>query len=208
MTFTPRTKGANRADFVFIGEHPAVDFANTVVISGNQLTDLLRDWADVVNWLSQAGLSNPPPLQIPPNRRRVAVKRIVELRQGWTEEMNKIIADGKVGDVFIERLNQLLAEDLSHEILHRSGKTGLDLGRSASQLRGEKLALALVAREIARFLAAANLSYLHRCANTSLCVLYFYDTTKNHRRQWCSVAACGNRHKVAQFRKRRATGIR
>jgi len=33
-------------------------------------------------------------------------------------------------------------------------------------------------------------------------VLYFYDTTKNHRRQWCSTAACGNRHKVADFRKR------
>jgi predicted RNA-binding Zn ribbon-like protein len=33
-------------------------------------------------------------------------------------------------------------------------------------------------------------------------VLYFYDTTKNHRRQWCSVAMCGNRHKVAEFRRR------
>jgi predicted RNA-binding Zn ribbon-like protein len=33
-------------------------------------------------------------------------------------------------------------------------------------------------------------------------VLYFYDTTKNHRRQWCSAASCGNRHKVSQFRKR------
>jgi predicted RNA-binding Zn ribbon-like protein len=74
--------------------------------------------------------------------------------------------------------------------------------RSVSELGGEKLALAIFARQIALFLAEANLKYLHRCANTTSCTLYFYDTTKNHRRRWCSVAVCGNRHKVAEFRKR------
>ena len=34
------------------------------------------------------------------------------------------------------------------------------------------------------------------------CVLWFYDRTKSHRRRWCSMALCGNRHKVAEFRKR------
>src|SRR5258708_2765411 len=67
---------------------------------------------------------------------------------------------------------------------------------------GRLLTLAILGPQIAIFLAEANLNYLHRCANTTSCVLYFYDTTKNHRRQWCSVAACGYRHQVAQFRKR------
>src|ERR1700736_4994761 len=58
------------------------------------------------------------------------------------------------------------------------------------------------------FLANANLNYLHRCANTKTCTLYFYDTTKNHRRRWCSVAACGNRHKVAAFRSRQKKSSR
>jgi predicted RNA-binding Zn ribbon-like protein len=31
----------------------------------------------------------------------------------------------------------------------------------------------------------------------------FYDRTKSHKRRWCSMALCGNRHKVAEFRKRR-----
>jgi predicted RNA-binding Zn ribbon-like protein len=84
------------------------------------------------------------------------------------------------------------------------GKNGFRLVRSISQLHWKKLALAILGRQIAVFLAEANLSYLHRCANTTSCRLYFYDTTKNHRRQWCSVATCGNRHKVAQFRQRRA----
>jgi predicted RNA-binding Zn ribbon-like protein len=119
-------------------------------------------------------------------------------------ELARLISSGKVNDEFLDRLNRLLAHDTFHEKLHREGKKGFHLVRSISQLHGEKLALAILGRQIAVFLAEANLSYLHRCANTTSCVLYFYDTTKNHRRQWCSVAGCGNRHKVAQFRKRQA----
>ena len=126
----------------------------------------------------------------------------MQLRQVWKEKLAQIIAGNKVSDDFLERLNTLLAEDIFHETLHRDGEKGFSLVRSVSQLEGEKLALAIFARQIALFLVEANLSYLRRCANTTSCVLYFYDTTKNHRRQWCSVASCGNRHKVAQFRKR------
>jgi predicted RNA-binding Zn ribbon-like protein len=204
MAFTSQTKTADHVDFVFVGDHPAVDFANTLVISGDQLTDLLQDWTDVVNWLGRTKQSTDSRLQTPSSRSKEAVKSVVNLRQDWKAELDRLVAGGKVSDDFIEKLNRFLAEDLSHEILHKSGKTGFHLDRSASQLSGEKLALVLIARQIAHFLAEANFAYLHRCANTTSCVLYFYDTTKNHRRQWCSVATCGNRHKVAQFRKRRA----
>src|SRR5258708_12301429 len=94
--------------------------------------------------------------------------------------------------------------DSFHETLQRVGKKRFQLVHSTTQLHGHKLALAILARQIALFLAEANLNYLRRCANTTSCVLYFYDTTKNHRRQWCSTGVCGNRHKVAEFRKRHA----
>ena len=42
----------------------------------------------------------------------------------------------------------------------------------------------------------ADLSLVKACQNPQ-CVLFFYDTTKNHARRWCSMAACGNRAKVA-----------
>jgi predicted RNA-binding Zn ribbon-like protein len=127
---------------------------------------------------------------------------VVELRRAWKVELAKLVRGGKVSDDFIKQLNHFLAADVFHETLHRSGKTAFHVERSASQLSGEKLGLALLSRPIAHFLAKANYGYLHRCANTTSCVLYFYNTTKNHRRQWCSTAACGNRHKVAEFRKR------
>jgi hypothetical protein len=116
--------------------------------------------------------------------------------------LGRLVHGGEVGEALLGRLNALLAEDVFHERLQRCGKEGFQLVHSISALLGGRLALALLARQMALFLVEANLGYLHRCANTTSCILYFYDTTKNHRRQWCSVATCGNRHKVAQFRER------
>jgi predicted RNA-binding Zn ribbon-like protein len=132
-----------------------------------------------------------------------ALKSVVELRQTWKAELVRLISGDKASGEFIERLNLLLADSFD-EKLDLEGKNGFRLVRSVSQLHGKKLALAILGRQIAVFLAESNLSYLHRCANTTSCRLYFYDTTKNHRRQWCSAATCGNRHKVEQFRKRQA----
>jgi predicted RNA-binding Zn ribbon-like protein len=190
--------------FIFVGDHSALDFANTLSMSQGQLIEHFRVWADVVDWLSLAGLSTDPAMQIPISRSAEAVKRTVELRRAWRAELDELVAGGEVSDNFIKQLNQLLAEDVFYETLHRNEKTGFRLDRSASRLTGERLALAILSRQIAHFLAEANFDYLRRCANITSCVLFFYDTTKNHRRQWCSTAVCGNRHKVAEFRKRQA----
>jgi predicted RNA-binding Zn ribbon-like protein len=201
----PAASAKNRSDrpgYVFVGEHPAIDFANTVVVSSGQSEDLLGSWSDVVDWLSRSGLSTHPSLNLSASDGVEAFQKVFELRQVWKQNLAQIIAGNKVTDDLLERLNTFLAEETFHERLHRVGKKGFSLVRSVSELDGEKLALAILAHQIALFLVEANLSYLRRCANTTSCVLYFYDTTKNHRRQWCSVASCGNRHKVAQFRKR------
>src|SRR5215469_6051985 len=201
--FSPSEKNrAGRPQFIFVGGHPAIDFANTLSISHGRWVDHFRAWPDVIDWLSLAGLSTDPALRIPASRSQQAVKSVVKLRQAWKTELDKIVAGGKVGDEFIQQLKQLLAEDVFHETLHRSGRDGFHLGRSAAQLSGEKLALAALSHQIAHFLAEAYLGYLRRCANITSCVLLFYDATKNHRRRWCSTAVCGNRHKVAEFRKR------
>ncbi|HEX9143463.1 MAG TPA: CGNR zinc finger domain-containing protein [Candidatus Binatia bacterium] len=58
--------------------------------------------------------------------------------------------------------------------------------------------LATLAESAADLLCNYDLSLVKRCKNPA-CVLYFYDTTKNHRRNWCSMVICGNRMKVAAF---------
>jgi predicted RNA-binding Zn ribbon-like protein len=202
MSSSSETKPADRPEFIFIGEHPAIDFANTRVVDHGDPMELLRSWADVVGWLFQAKLVTTESVELSATAGSRALESVIELRQAWEKVLAELVSGGKVSDAFLERLNGFLALDTFHEIVHRDGKKGFRIVRSPSHLQGEKLVLNLIAHQIAAFLAEANLSYVHRCANTTSCVLYFYDTTKNHRRQWCSVATCGNRHKVAQFRKR------
>ena len=194
--------GASRPEFIFVGGHPAIDFANTLVPLPGPGIEFLRTWSDVTDWLAEANISRDSPLDVLPARRSEALKGVWELRQAWKQVLASLIAGGKVSDDFLARLNGLLAADFFHEMLNRAGKRRFHLVRSASELQGGKLALLILARQLAVFLAEANLSYLRRCANTESCVLYFYDATKNHRRQWCSVTACGNRHRVAEFRRR------
>ncbi len=205
MSSLAERNAAGFSAFIFIGDHPAIDFANTLLNAPGPGIDLLRVWADVVDWLAEAGLSEKSAaLQVPAPRDAEAVKSVVGLRQSWKAVLAEIVTGGKVSPHFVTQLNRFLAEDAFHETLVQNENHQFHLERSTGNLHGEKLALALLSRQIAHFLAVAKLEYLHRCANTASCVLYFYDITKNHRRQWCSTAACGNRHKVAEFRKRQA----
>jgi predicted RNA-binding Zn ribbon-like protein len=194
--------GLGRPEFIFVSGHPAIDFANTLIPLPGPGIEFLRTWSDVTHWLVEANISRDSPLEVLHGRRSEALQGVLELRQAWKQVLASLIARGKVSNDFLTRLNSLLAADSFHEVVNRTGQRRFQLIRSESELQGGKLALLMLARQIAVFLAEANLSYLRRCANTESCVLYFYDTTKNHRRQWCSVAACGNRHRVAEFRRR------
>ena len=126
----PSASTKNRSDhpeFVFVGEHPAVDFANTVVVSSGHLEDLLGSWSDLVGWLSQTGLSTHPSLDIPASRSREALKKVLELRQAWKEQLAQIVFGNKVSEKFLERLNALLEQEIFQETLHRDGERGFPL---------------------------------------------------------------------------------
>lgn len=204
MTDASQNTGASRPEFIFVGGHPAIDFANTLVPPPGPGIEFLRTWSDVTDWLAEANISKDLPLELPHACRSEALKSVLELRQAWKQVLASHIDGEKVSDDFLARLNRPLAADSFHEVLNRAGKRRFHLVRSTSELQGGKLALSILAHQIAVFLAEANLSYLRRCANTESCALYFYDATKNHRRQWCSVATCGNRHRVAEFRRRQS----
>ena len=58
-----------------------------------------------------------------------------------------------------------------------------------------------VAEAAADLLGAKKPELIRRCGNPD-CVLFFYDATRNHRRQWCAMGTCGNLMKVRAFRRR------
>jgi predicted RNA-binding Zn ribbon-like protein len=64
--------------------------------------------------------------------------------------------------------------------------------------------LAAVARSAAELLTKGEETRVRFCANPT-CSLFFYDNSRTHRRRWCSMSLCGNRHKVAAFARRHGT---
>ena len=76
---------------------------------------------DLVGWLSQTGLSTHPSLDIPASRSREALKKVLQLRQAWKEQLAQIIVGNKVSEEFLERLNALLEGEIFQERLHRDG---------------------------------------------------------------------------------------
>jgi hypothetical protein len=61
-------------EFIFVGEHSALDFANTIVVTNGQETDYLRTWADMIDWFSLTGLSVDPGLKLSAARGAEALK--------------------------------------------------------------------------------------------------------------------------------------
>jgi predicted RNA-binding Zn ribbon-like protein len=58
-----------------------------------------------------------------------------------------------------------------------------------------------LAQAVAQLLVDGDFDLVRQCEHPE-CVLWFHDRTKAHKRRWCSMALCGNRHKAARFRKR------
>ena len=103
-------------------------------------------------------------------------------------------------------INFILAENDGNLRLERQG--GGFRTRFAARPTSPITLLGSVAEAAADLLSRVDLDLVRRCGNPE-CVLFFYDTTRNHRRQWCAMGTCGNLMKVRAFRRRhRSTASR
>jgi predicted RNA-binding Zn ribbon-like protein len=72
--------------------------------------------------------------------------------------------------------------------------------------RGDAAALlALLAREAVLLLGGADRARIRQCEAEG-CALLFLDMSRAGDRRWCSMQGCGNKAKVAEFRRRRRSG--
>ena len=79
-----------------------------------------------------------------------------------------------------------------------------DDGRPQPPTRGTARAvLSTVARDAIDLVATGDPTRVRECAADD-CSLLFHDASRPGARRWCSMAACGNRHKTTQYRRRQA----
>nr|WP_314544139.1 ABATE domain-containing protein [uncultured Massilia sp.] len=181
-----------------VGDHLAMDLLNTEARVDGEDVDYWRDGGDVLAWLARHGIAasaadiDRDELLAQARALRALARRLVVQRK----------EDGSAGD--IGALNAWLHAHVGAPHLERDGAGNWTLLRRAS---GTPVAALLgpLAEAVAQLLVDGQFELVRQCEHPD-CVLWFYDRTKAHKRRWCSMALCGNRHKAAQFRKRGGAG--
>jgi len=192
--------------FLFVGNHLCLDFINTQMIVRGNLTDLLRKFGDLMTWLVQAKVVDADQGKVAITRWSAAEqKRVfdaaIALRKALRNMAEDIAARKAIPNSTLTAINQVLSQcpgyrQLAYVNRRVESRFHSDAGESSRLLTP-------LAEAASDLLCSGNLSLVKKCRN-SACILYFFDTTKNHGRNWCSMQLCGNRMKVAaHYRKKR-----
>jgi predicted RNA-binding Zn ribbon-like protein len=191
-----------------VGGARAVDFVNTVEWRGDPETreERLTGYAEFLLWAEAAGLVDAArhrQLAAEASRRPAAARKVVREAIALREAMAAVLAGGK--SRALEALNAALsATRFSYRL--ESAKEGL---RAVAMGDVDSLhaPLAELAHDIVEFLASDRLARVSHCADHR-CGWFFVDTSRNHSRLWCDMAACGNKAKARAFYRRGRTTSR
>lgn len=182
-----------------LGDHLALDLLNTEARKDGVPIDYWTSGTDVLSWLADQGIV---PASAPD---AAGLAALLERGRALRALARRLVARRKDGAADVARedidaLNGYLHAHLSAPHLGHDDEGRLALSRRA---QGDAVGALLgpVAQALAQLLAEGDFDLVRQCEHPD-CVLWFYDRTKSHKRRWCSMALCGNRHKAAQFRKR------
>ena len=155
----------------------SLDLVNTEWMQEGTRRDLLAEPGGIVVWLQAAGY---PGAAVEPGALRAARDAIRAAAADPTDAaaLNGVLAHG--------------------HLLELLGATGPE---QVLELDDEGWRVPWLAAQDLLELLRAGPDRVRRCANHQ-CILHFYDASRSGRRQWCSMAACGNRAKARRHYER------
>jgi predicted RNA-binding Zn ribbon-like protein len=128
------------------------------------------------------------------------VLKILRLRECVRAIFSAVEEGREFPKTWVAPINQILRLTEGHdELVAAEGRWRLDFVARES---GLEWLLAAIARSAAELIIEGATVPVKRCANPD-CRLFFYDDSRTRQRRWCSMAVCGNRHKVAAFLQRK-----
>jgi len=193
--------------FLFIGNHPVLDFINTKIAADGKPVDLLETFRHVLDWLYAAGfLAEDEKVQYEltwgeTDQGSQALEAARKLRGA----LHMIIELCKHGDSSsiprhcLETINDFLHNRITTTKLAHT-EHGFETEKRTTIQRPADL-LAPIAQAAAELFSRNEFTLIKKCSNPE-CVLYFYDNSKNSTRRWCSQKTCGNRMKVMAYLER------
>ncbi len=129
---------------------------------------------------------------------KLTFQRAVNLRETIYRVFSGVAHKRKLDSRDLELLNEFASESLAKSrIVFAEGRYRWSLFGAPE---APDMMLWPIAMSAADLLTSDRLADVKECANEEEgCGCLFLDTTKNHKRRWCSSKSCGNRARVRRF---------
>jgi predicted RNA-binding Zn ribbon-like protein len=181
-----------------------LDFINTLDDrTSTQPKELLRSFVDLGRFGEDTGILKGEQvdyfyehIHLMPDEAQEAVRRAIDLREAMYAVFSALMNKQTAPQVAMDALNAYIHDAALHSRLVQVGGRLEwrfdDLGSDFGAM------LWPIVRAAADLLASNDLALVRACSSPT-CQWLFLDTSKNHRRRWCSMKQCGNRAKVRRF---------
>jgi predicted RNA-binding Zn ribbon-like protein len=182
---SPLALPEDRDGFRFRGGHVALDLTATLVGRLKAVRrDLIGTTDELAAWLLSSGLAQDA----------VRVRDADVVTAQALREAIYGLAMGGGGPAERDTLNVIAASKSAAPSLGEDGAVRL-IG-DARQL------LTTIAREAIFLLGTSDATHVRQCEGEG-CAVLFLDNSRKGVRRWCSMRSCGNKAKVAEFRRRK-----
>ena len=189
---------------LLVGGRLAIDFANIPSYPGSPADGL--SWEELIVFLqashivsAERGSSLLALSGSDPDAAQSLLSRSIRLRDALRKAFGAIVRKELVARECAEPINQILRITEGHdEIVLEEDTWKMEF---KAREGGLDWLLAAIARSAAEIIVEGLQARLRICANPA-CGLLFSDKSRTRRRRWCSMAICGNRHKVSSFARR------
>ena len=195
---------ARRTDpFDWSGGDPALDFVNTLDErpSGAPIENLAA-YAGLVRFAGLAGIIEPSAAERLQSLKGPACFRIARRARALREHLHAILTAAHLG----QTAPKAALDAITLEVRRAHAARTLVATESSRAVRhcwlspsSPEVPLHACALAVEKLLVTADYSRIRKCG-ASDCDVYFIDTSKAHRRQWCSMQSCGNREKQRRRR--------
>lgn len=194
-----------------IGGILCLDFANTLYGHTEVIHEYLFDYRDLVLWSSHAGILSAQRAGIllskweqAPGEPDAVFRQAIRLREAIFRIFASFAHDESPQENDVIQLHQTWIASQAHSRLVRTA-SGFVLGWEEEQADGSMLWP--ITRSAVELLTSDELKRVKQCGR---CDWLFLDQSRNQKRRWCSMSACGNRVKMARryAREKRGTKTR
>jgi predicted RNA-binding Zn ribbon-like protein len=195
---------ANRANpFDWSGGDPALDFVNTLDERPSAApVENLATYGDLVRFAALARLIEPSTSDRLRSLKGPDSSRIARRARQLREHLLALLAAAQLGQTVPKASLDAIASEVRRAHAARvlvATATSSAVRHSWLSPSSPEIPLHACALAVETLLVTADHSRIRKCG-ASDCGVYFIDTSKAHRRQWCSMQNCGNREKQRRWR--------